>query len=266
MRLILHKRSHTLSHTLAIRISFQIYKHNQPSETLFSSSVSCCRPNKSHVSFHQVRVRWMGTTQHVHHVSRRRRTTCRQRAWKDGVPSGTQGPAGAWSSTCAMMVGLFVLGPQRAWRPHIMHVRAGLKQRLAPVRAVREFLCCVCVILFNLEISVSKEKKAGKPTEKVDFQQIFHWCRHVGMYTQENSGKQRLMKIFVLFIYLKKILILKNRPETLRFWLGSEVSMLCRPCRGVCPGKRGRAAWFGIFFEKSGLGKWGFYRLGFNGI
>jgi len=37
------------------------------------------------------------------------------------------------------------------------------------------------------------------------------------MYTQENSGKQRLMKILVLFIYLKKILILKNRPETLRF-------------------------------------------------
>jgi hypothetical protein len=98
-----------------------------------------------------------------------------------------------------------------------MQLRAGLKQRLAPVRAVREFLCCVCVILFNLEISVSKEKKAGKPTEKVDFQQIFHSCRHAGMYTQENSGKQRLLKILVVFIYLKKIRILKNRPETLRF-------------------------------------------------
>jgi len=54
-----------------------------------------------------------------------------------------------------------------------MQVRTGLKQRLAPVRAVREFLCCVCVILFNLEISISKEKKAGKPTEKSGFSADF---------------------------------------------------------------------------------------------
>ena len=204
----------------------------------------------------------MGTTQHVHQVPRRRRTTCRQRAWKDGVPSGTQGPAGAWSSTCAMMVGLFVLGPQRAWQPHIMQLRAGLKQRLAPVRAVREFLCCVCVILFNLEISVSKEKKAGRWISSRFFIDVgMQGCIH--RKTRASRGSWKFL--FCLFLWRKYwFWKIDRKPcvfDLVLRWVCclDHGGVYARENADEQPGSE-------FFFEKSGLGKWGFYRLGFNGI